>query len=96
MAFKAPLTYKGRPLVRCKNQLYYGSMTDPFVVFLQVLTTKEVDGVQLADRVHLSLLSTDASKPIAQRMLKQTNKNGLYHALEFADIMLQNAESEAG
>ena len=25
MAYTAPLTYKGRPLVRCKNELYYGS-----------------------------------------------------------------------
>jgi len=95
MAFEAPLTYKGRPLVRCKNQLYYGNMSDPYVVFLQILTTKEVNGEQIADRVHLSLFSTDASKPIAERMLKQTDKNGLFHALEFAAIMLQKAEAEA-
>ena len=40
MAYTAPLTYKGRPLVRCKNEIYYGSLEDPFVVFLQILTTK--------------------------------------------------------
>ena len=29
------LEYKGRPLVRCGNTIYYGSMADPFVVCLK-------------------------------------------------------------
>ena len=95
MAFQAPLTYKGRPLVRCKNQLYYGSMTDPYVVFMQILTTKEEGGVTVADRVHLSLLSTDASKPIMQRMIKQSDKNGLFNALDISSIWLDRAAAEA-
>ena len=32
MAFTPSLTYKGRPLVRCGNDIYYGSMHDPYVV----------------------------------------------------------------
>ena len=39
MAYTPKLTYKGRPLVRCGNDIYYGSMKDPFVVYLQVLST---------------------------------------------------------
>ena len=38
MAYTPKLTYKGRPLVRCGNDIYYGSMKDPFVVYLQVLS----------------------------------------------------------
>ena len=41
MAYTTKLTYKGRPLVRCGNDIYYGSMKDPFVVYLQVLSTDE-------------------------------------------------------
>ena len=40
MAFTPKLTYKGRPLVRCKNDIYYGSLSDPYVIFMQVLTSK--------------------------------------------------------
>ena len=50
MAFTPKLTYKGRPLVRCKNDIYYGSLSDPYVIFMQVLTSKEENGVQVADR----------------------------------------------
>lgn len=91
MAFKAPLTYKGRPLVRCKNQLYYGSMSDPFVVYMQILTTREENGVQLADRIHLSLLSTDSTKSLPERMIRQGVKNGLFNALDISNIWLERA-----
>ena len=37
-------TYKGYPLVRCGNQIYYGYMSDPYVIWIQILAQKEVDG----------------------------------------------------
>ena len=40
MAFTPKLTYKGKPLVRKDNELYYGNMTDPYVLYLQITTTK--------------------------------------------------------
>ena len=39
MAFTPKLTYKGKPLVRKDNELYYGNMTDPYVLYLQITTT---------------------------------------------------------
>ena len=56
MAFTPSLTYKGRPLVRCGNDIYYGSMHDPYVVYLQVLTTKKEGNADVADKVHIVLL----------------------------------------
>jgi hypothetical protein len=53
MAFTPSLTYKGRPLVRCGNDIYYGSMHDPYVVYLQVLTTKKEGNADVADKVHI-------------------------------------------
>ena len=91
MAFKPQLTYKGRPLVRCKNDIYYGNLSDPYVIFMQVLTTKEENGVQVADRVHETLLSTDTTKSPIERRVQQSNKNGLYSALEIGTIWLDKA-----
>ena len=81
MAYTPKLTYKGRPLVRCGNDIYYGSMKDPFVVYLQVLSTKKENGVDVADKVHIVLLSTDESKSLPERIARQANKVGLYNAL---------------
>jgi len=41
MPFTPKLTYKGKPLVRKDNELYYGCMTDPYVLYLQLLSTDE-------------------------------------------------------
>ena len=94
MAFNAPLTYKGRPLVRCKNELYYGDPEKSAVVFMQILTTRQEAGETVADRVHLMLLSTDITKSPKERILKQTDKNGLYNALDFAAILLERQLGE--
>ena len=89
MAYTPKLTYKGRPLVRCGNDIYYGSMSDPYIVYLQVLSNRTENGVEIADKVHLVLLSTDDSKPLPERIVRQATKGGLYNALSVGDIMLQ-------
>ena len=37
---KTILSYKGRPLMRKDNLVYYGSMADSHIVMLQILETK--------------------------------------------------------
>ena len=94
MPFTPKLKYKGRPLVRCKNDIYYGDLKQPYVVFMQVLTNEEQDGVSVADRIRVTLLSTDTSKSPVERMVKTADKRGLWSALEIADIWLKSAEAE--
>ena len=45
------MTYKGKPLVRCGKELYYGSMDEPFVIHMVIKSTKEVNGLEVADKV---------------------------------------------
>ena len=94
MAFTPQLTYKGRPLVRCGNDIYYGNMTDAYIVYLQILTTKKENRIAVADEGHTSLLSTADSKPLPQRIVRQANKVGLFNALSFGDIMLRGQLKE--
>ncbi|MEG2842618.1 MAG: hypothetical protein RR900_03960, partial [Ruthenibacterium sp.] len=84
-----------RPLVRSKNDIYYGNLADPYVIFMQVLTTKEENGAQIADRIHVTLLSTDTTKSPIERMVKQSDKTGLWPALEFSTIWLERALMDA-
>ena len=91
MPFTPKLTYKGKPLVRKDNELYYGRMTDPYVLYLQILSTKQSGNMQVADKVHLQLLSTDETRTPEARVARQTTKNGLYNALDIGSIWLQKA-----
>ena len=88
MAYTAPLTYKSRPLVRKGNEIYYGNLTDPFLVYLQILSTSTQDGEDMAERVHITLLSTDTSLSLPERLSKQSDKTGLFAALDIGSIWL--------
>jgi hypothetical protein len=90
-AQKPILKYKGLPLVRSENVLYYGDPAQPFVAMLQVLSTREEAGTTIADKVSVQILSTDESVHPSQRVVKRTEKNGLYSALFIADIWLERS-----
>lgn len=86
------LTYKGYPLVRKGNQLYYGNMYDPYVCVLTIQSTKKLKDLDVADRVKVQLMSTDpkANKP-EEIFPKSAEKSGLYSAMDIASIWLQRA-----
>lgn len=85
------LTYKGKPLVRKGNTIYYGNMTDPFVVMLSIASTHEVHGVKIADKVIVQLLNTAPNINPMEAIVKRTEKNGLWAAVDIASIWLQRA-----
>ncbi len=68
--------------------------TDPYVLYLQILTTTPVGEQQVADKVHLMLLSTDTTKAPQERVARQTTKHGLYNALDIGSIWLQKANAQ--
>ena len=91
MAEKEFSTYKGKPLVRCGDELYYGSMEDRFVIRMQIKTKKEVNGLEVADKVAIQLLCTDPDLSPRKQLVKSSEKSGLYLALDIADVWLERA-----
>ncbi len=91
MAEKEFSTYKGRPLVRCGDELYYGSMEDRFVIRMQIKSKKEVNGLEVADKVAIQLMCTDPDLSPRKQLVKSSEKSGLYLALDIADIWLERA-----
>ncbi|HOV41710.1 MAG TPA: hypothetical protein PLM59_07960 [Oscillospiraceae bacterium] len=81
-------TYKGFPLVRNKDTIYYGNMSDDYVVMIQVLESKKVGNMEVASKVKVYQVSTDESKNPVERIAKVSEKNGLYEALDIAYIWL--------
>lgn len=88
------LTYKGKPLVRCGNTIYYGDMSDKCVIMIQIVTTKKYNDLELADKVTIQLLSTDPDVRPKERILKRSEKHGLYNAMDIGSIWLQRALAE--
>ena len=82
----AVLMYKGHPLMRKDNLIYYGSMADSHIVMLQVLETKKVNDLDVATRVSVQLQLTDPTARSRDRIVKKSEKDGLYTALDFGCV----------
>ena len=91
MAEKEFSTYKGKPLVRCGDELYFGSMADRFVIRMQIKSKKTVGGTEIADKVAIQLLCTDPDLSPRKQLVKSSEKSGLYVALDIADVWLNRA-----
>lgn len=87
-------TYKGKPLVRSGDTIYYGSMKDKYIVKMDVKTKKKVDNLEVADKVAIHLMYTDSEIRGRKQIVKSGEKNGLYLALDLADAWLTRALSE--
>ena len=87
------LTYKGHPLMRHNNIIYYGSMSDRYIIMMQILETKVVKDIEVATIVSVQLQQTSPSVRPKDRIVKKTEKNGLYTALDIAVVWLNRALS---
>ena len=87
-------TYKGKPLVRCGNTIYYGSMKDKYVVKLEIKSKKIVKNLEVADKVTVQLMYTDANILSRKQIVKTSEKSGLYLAMDIADAWLTRALAE--
>ena len=85
------LMYKGHPLMRLGNMIYYGSMADTHIVMLQVLETKKVGNLDVASKVSVQLQLTDPAVKSRDRVVKKGEKDGLYTALDFGCVWLERA-----
>ena len=88
-----PLSYKGHPLRRKDNLIYYGSMADKYIIMLQVLDTKKVQDLDVATKVSVQLQLTDPDLKSRDRVVKKSEKDSLYAAMDVASVWLARALS---
>ncbi len=91
MAENQFLTYKGKPLVRCGNQIYYGDMSDKFVILFEILSSEKEGKLDIANKVSVKLLSSDTEMEMAKRIQKESVKDNLFDALDLGFTWLARA-----
>jgi hypothetical protein len=87
------LEYKGFPLKRKDNLLILGDMADKYIIMLQILSTKKVKDLDVADKVSIQLQRTDPDIKTRDRIVKKAEKNSLYVAMDLAVVWLTRALS---
>lgn len=84
-------TYKGFPLVRNKRQIYYGNMSDEFVATIRITSSHTENGVDIADKLKVSLMRTAKNIDPKDMVVKTSDRNSLFEALDVANIWLTRA-----
>ena len=85
------LMYKGHPLRRAGNLIYYGTMAEKYIIMMQVLDTKKERDLDLASKVSIQLQLTDPDLKSRDRVVKKSEKDSLYAAMDIATVWLNRA-----
>lgn len=83
------LTYKGKPLVRKGNEIYYGDMAEKYVVYFKILSEQDKGGYEIADKVSVALLNSNTDLDIKDRIIKESTKSSLFDALDIGFVWLE-------
>ncbi|HOJ48754.1 MAG TPA: hypothetical protein PLD48_07815 [Bacillota bacterium] len=83
------LTYKGKPLVRQGQFIFYGFPDDKYILFMNILESKKVGNLEVATRVLVQIQSTDDNVSFNDKVIKQCEKRSFYEAFEIGTIWLE-------
>ena len=85
------LIYKGHPLRRVDNLIYYGTMAEKYIIMMQVLSTKKEQDLEVATKVSVQLQLTDPDLKSRDRVVKKSEKDGFFTALDLGSVWLARA-----
>ena len=83
--------YKGKPLVRQGRFIFYGFPDDKYILFMNILDTKTVGGLEVATKVLVQIQDTDDDISFNEKVVKQCEKKNFYDAFEIGVIWLERA-----
>ena len=85
------LIYKGHPLRRVDNLIYYGTMAEKYIIMMQILNTKKEQDLEVATKVSIQLQLTESALKSRDRVVKKSEKDSLSAAMDIATVWLDRA-----
>ena len=85
------LMYKGKPLIRRGNKMYYGFIDDDYIIEINVKETEKIDDIDVSTSVSVQLITNKTKLQGDERMVKSSKKTGLYAALDLGAVWLEDA-----
>ena len=76
--------YKGRPLVRQGEEIFYGDLSEKFYIYMMIMTDKDETGNSVPDKIMVQLVESETKRPSNQKIVV-----GFKEAFEFADAWLE-------
>lgn len=89
------LMYKGKPLVRKDNVIYYGNPDAEYICVLTENAYEEINGLKVATSVSVSLTTNTTHGQGKEKVIKKpVERNGLYLALDIGEYWLSDELGE--
>ena len=85
------LEYKGKPIVRKGDEIYYGDISESFIVRFEILSYVKSGKLDIADKVSVQLLDSNTDLDMKSRVKKESVKDNLFDALDLGFTWLERA-----
>lgn len=85
------LTYEGKPLLRSENKIFLGDFNEKYITVFTINSTKDVNGLKVADDVTIQLLEKNGADISTARVVKKAERDTLYAALDIGAFWLEDA-----
>ena len=78
--------YKGKPIVRQGDDIYYGDLSEKYYVYMMIMSDKKSpkSDENVPGTIMVQLLDSNTKNPVKQKIT-----NGLTEAFEFAEAWLR-------
>ena len=84
--------YKGRPLARCKDRIFYGDPSNSKIIFIHIDEFSDGNGIPIKLSIGL-VNSLAASTGSIFKPIKYSVKNSLFESLDLASAWLDRASN---
>lgn len=87
---KEMLKYRGKPLLRDDNKIYYGDFNENFITVFTILESKKELGLDLPTKVSIELLEKNGDDISRARLTKKAERTSIYAALDIGVYWLED------
>ena len=89
---KKLLMYKGKPLIRCGDRIYYGNLEDKYILALDIAESEDVNGAKLSKKIKIQLMDNSGELGKGQ-VFRKAERDNLYKAIDIGEWWLHDALS---
>lgn len=87
------LTYKGKPVYRKGNKIYYGNLEDDLILEIEILETKKIGTTDVSTKVKFSIQDNTVDEVGTGVNYRTGEREDLYKAFDIGAWWLQDALS---
>lgn len=87
---KEKLIYRGKPLIRDGNVLYFGDFNDNFIARFTILESEKKNDLDMATKITIELLEKNGDDIKSAKLTKKAERTSMWSALDLGIYWLED------